>query len=151
MAIETILLGLDSESEYTDQLTEETIDLARGTGASVVVLHVFTAPGYENAIERLGIDPDSEAVSPDEVAQRLTVVRDVTSRLAETDIDYRVIGAVGESSDEITSAAETLDADRVLVGGRERSPTGKAVFGSTAQSVILSAPCPVTFVKADTE
>jgi nucleotide-binding universal stress UspA family protein len=25
------------------------------------------------------------------------------------------------------------------------------VFGSTAQKVMLSAPCPVTFVRADTE
>ncbi|PSP66736.1 universal stress protein, partial [Halobacteriales archaeon QH_6_68_27] len=43
-------------------------------------------------------------------------------------------------------AAET-DADLVVVGGRKRSPAGKAVFGSTAQEVMLESPCPVTFVR----
>jgi len=45
--------------------------------------------------------------------------------------------------------AAEVDADLVVVSGRKRTPTGKAVFGSTAQTVLLDAPCPVTFVRVE--
>lgn len=38
--------------------------------------------------------------------------------------------------------------DRIVVGLRRTSKVGKMLFGSTAQYVILHAPCPVTSVKA---
>jgi nucleotide-binding universal stress UspA family protein len=66
-------------------------------------------------------------------------------------VDYEIRGAVGDYSEQVVSVAEALEADLVLVGGRKRSPTGKAVFGSVAQEILLSAPCPVTFVRADTK
>jgi nucleotide-binding universal stress UspA family protein len=47
----------------------------------------------------------------------------------------------------VVALAEELDADLVIVGGRTRSPAGKAVFGSTAQEILLESPCPVTFVR----
>jgi nucleotide-binding universal stress UspA family protein len=47
--------------------------------------------------------------------------------------------------------ADEESADLVVVGGRKRSPTGKAIFGSTAQRVLLEADVPVTFVKARTD
>jgi nucleotide-binding universal stress UspA family protein len=45
--------------------------------------------------------------------------------------------------------ARDVDADMVVTGGRKRSPAGKAVFGSTAQKVLMNAPCPVTFVRSE--
>jgi nucleotide-binding universal stress UspA family protein len=71
--------------------------------------------------------------------------------LDEADLDVEIRGAVGKRGEEIVALAEDIDADLVIVGGSKRSPAGKAVFGSTAQKVMLDSPCPVTYVRADTK
>lgn len=145
--IETILLTVKrGDSDRLDRLTEEAIEVAQGTGARVVVATAFeTQADVDDALERLeGIDG-----TPTDVAERLGSVRRATKALAAANVDYEVTGVVGRPGEAIETLAERVGADRVFVGGRQRSPTGKAVFGSTAQQILLSAPCPVTFVRAD--
>ncbi|MBW2582853.1 MAG: universal stress protein, partial [Deltaproteobacteria bacterium] len=43
--------------------------------------------------------------------------------------------------------AKDNNIDEIIIGVRRRSKVGKMVFGSTAQYVILEAPCPVLAVK----
>lgn len=151
MALETVVLAVGpSDAERTDRLAEETIDIAGPAGATVVLGHVFTEEEYERTLDRLGFNPATEDVSPDEVAGRHATIRELVGRLDEAGVDHVIGGAVGDHGDSIVGLAEESAADLVIVGGRRRSPTGKAVFGSTAQKVMLSAPCPVTFVRADT-
>ncbi|APW97804.1 universal stress protein UspA [Halobiforma lacisalsi AJ5] len=49
----------------------------------------------------------------------------------------------GDPAETILEVADEIDADFIVMSGRERSPTGKALFGSVMQSVLLSADCPV--------
>jgi nucleotide-binding universal stress UspA family protein len=63
--------------------------------------------------------------------------------LDEAGIDYDVEESSGDPADAIVSTADELDADLIVVGGRKRSPAGKALFGSVTQSVILGANRPV--------
>lgn len=150
MSIETILLAVGpGDRNRTDALIREAINIAEPTGAEVVLLHVFSEDEYEATYERLGFDPDDETVTPDTVSERHATIRSLSDALESSDIEYRVLGAIGDKGDEIVAAATEVDADRVFVGGRERSPTGKALFGSVAQQVMLSAPCPVIFVRSD--
>jgi nucleotide-binding universal stress UspA family protein len=67
--------------------------------------------------------------------------------MEQQDIEYSIRGAVGEHSSLVLREANEQDADMVVVGGSKRSPTGKAMFGSTAQDILLNADCPVLFVK----
>jgi nucleotide-binding universal stress UspA family protein len=68
--------------------------------------------------------------------------------LADIDHDGDITTATvdGSPSGEIIDYLTDHDIDQVVIGGRRRSPTGKAVFGSITQKVTLSAPCPVTIV-----
>ena len=43
--------------------------------------------------------------------------------------------------------AEENQVEEIVIGVKRRSKVGKMVFGSTAQYVILNAPCPVVSVK----
>ncbi|WP_435197459.1 universal stress protein [Natronomonas sp. EA1] len=52
----------------------------------------------------------------------------------------------GDPSAEIVEYAHSHGADQVVIGLRKRSPTGKLVFGSTAQDILLSSRVPVVCV-----
>lgn len=150
MAIDTILLAVGpSDADRVERLAEETIDVAKPTGATVVIAHVFTDKEYEQTIDDLKFDVGAET-SADQVAGRHATVRDLAAAFDDEGVDFVVRGAVGSHGEQIVSLADEVVADRVVVGGRRRSPAGKAVFGSVAQEVMLSSPCPVTFVRSDT-
>jgi nucleotide-binding universal stress UspA family protein len=49
--------------------------------------------------------------------------------------------------EDLVEFAKNNDIDEIIIGVRKKSKVGKLVFGSTAQYVILEAPCPVLAVK----
>jgi nucleotide-binding universal stress UspA family protein len=49
--------------------------------------------------------------------------------------------------EDLVQFAEDNQIDEIIVGVRRRSKVGKLLMGSTAQHVILNAPCPVVAVK----
>jgi nucleotide-binding universal stress UspA family protein len=152
MKLETVLLAVGStDRDRTEELAETAIALAGPAGATVKLLHVFTREEYQAARDDLDIDPDSEH-TPDTVAKRYATIRDLGDALEAAGVEFTWNGRLGEEDEkgeEIVEFAEEHDVDLVVVGGRRRSPSGKAVFGSTAQAVMLNAPCPVTFVRVD--
>lgn len=56
----------------------------------------------------------------------------------------------GDPAEEILAVAAAVDADAIVMSARRRSPAGKALFGSTTQSVLVSADRPVTVTLAET-
>lgn len=147
MAIDTILLAVGQEDEdRAARLGEAAIDVASPTDAAVVLAHVFTQREFDEVIEQLQFDPQ-ENPDPSDVASRHSTTRTIAGTLDDAGVGYGIRGAVGDRGESIVDLAEDIGADRVIVGGRRRSPAGKAVFGSTAQEVMLSSPCPVTFVR----
>jgi nucleotide-binding universal stress UspA family protein len=52
-----------------------------------------------------------------------------------------------QAGEDIVLLAEENKVDEIIIGVRRRSKVGKLLFGSTAQYVILNAPCPVVSVK----
>jgi nucleotide-binding universal stress UspA family protein len=59
----------------------------------------------------------------------------------QTSVSYESAG------EDLVRFAKDSDIDEIIIGVRRRSKVGKLVFGSTAQYVILEAPCPVVAVK----
>jgi len=144
---DTVLLAVGAADETRIEELVETAEGVVDAGGTVHLLHVFDRDEYQRLLSDLGVDPDSET-TVDDVAGRHDVSRQIADLLDDRGVEVTIRGALGTEAETIVQTAEEVDADMVLVGGRRRSQTGKLVFGSTAQKVLLEADCPVTFVKA---
>ena len=51
-----------------------------------------------------------------------------------------------EAGEDIVAFANEKNVDEIIIGVKSRSNVGKLLFGSTAQTVILEADCPVVSV-----
>lgn len=145
------LTGTDADriGDFGDVVAE----VAGPAHATVHLVRPFSETGFERTVDRLDYDADSPP-DPDEVAKRSLTVREVATELRDPARNYGMpIVVHGRVDDDtgvaIVDIATEVDADRVIVGGQGRTPTGKAVFGSVAQYTLLNAPCPVTFVRGD--
>lgn len=75
---------------------------------------------------------------------------EVRRLLEESGIPFELEQLVGgrDGAEEVVAAAERLGASLIVIGLRRRTPTGKLIFGSDAQRILLDAHCQVLAVKA---
>lgn len=147
MALETLVVAVGpNDNTRTDELTEAVLDVAVPTDASVVLLHAFSERAYEEGIEEAGFDPE-ESPSADELAERLEGIDLLSEALEAAEISYEVRGEIGAEGETILQTTEAVDGDLLYISGRKRSPTGKAVFGSTSHRIMMNSSCPVLFVR----
>jgi len=76
-------------------------------------------------------------------ATRVGSVRHATEYMEEHGVDVDVIDESGDTAEFILREADDRAVDAIVLGGRKRSPAGKAIFGSVTQSVILNTDIPV--------
>ena len=139
----TILAAVD-RSDRSEYVVREAAALADAFGSDLHVLHVLSVGEFVD-LERTSVKSTNEVLDMDEVRN---VAANIAAEAAkELDRDHDSVGLVGDAEDEIVRYAEELDAEYIVMSPRKRSPTGKALFGSVAQSVIISASCPVVTVR----
>lgn len=149
LEFETILLAVGPHDEDSvERLAETVAQVALPTDATVVLTHVFTGQEFRETATALDY-PDADASMVDEILGRHETVKHFEELFDELGVDWELRGIVDDIAEGIISLAKELDADRIVVSGRRRSPAGKAVFGSVSQEVLLNAPCPVTYVHED--
>ena len=64
-----------------------------------------------------------------------------------TSYETRLLISSRSSGENLVWFAELLNVAEIIIGVRKRSKVSKLLMGSTAQHVILNAPCPVVSVK----
>ncbi|AGB38859.1 universal stress protein [Natronococcus occultus] len=119
------------ESEKLAEKFSDTIHVVHAAKRSTVIDSAFSDDSDVDPSDR----PDSrlreEAKKPaEEVANSISV-------------QHEVIGLVGEPAQKIVEYADKKDARYIVVSPRKQSRTGKVLFGSTAQSILLNSTCPV--------
>lgn len=121
-----VVIGVDDNEDRAMACAQAVADLPGDASEKLVtVIHSFT-------------DNPSGAS-----ASQLASVRHVTDFLEERDMKVEVAESSGDPADQLLDVAREEDADLIVVAGRKRSPTGKALFGSVTQSVILNTERPV--------
>lgn len=133
-----------TRAEYT---VDEAAQLARAFDDSLHIVHALTRSEFVE----LG-KTNAQAGDPLDMDQiRIAAAEMVEEAISNKEIQYEAVGLVGNPADQIVEYASNKDARYIVVSPRKRSPTGKVVFGSFAQSVLLEASCPVvTCIKENT-
>lgn len=138
----SVLIAVD-RNDNSERLIREGKRLADQFGVGIEVIHVMTRDEFVD-LERTSVSETDEAVSPEEVR---SVAAEVAEEEAEGLLDeFEAVGRVGKPAAEVVSYAQKIDAEYIVVGIRKRSAVGKAVFGSTAQSILTNSDRPVVVV-----
>jgi nucleotide-binding universal stress UspA family protein len=149
MTTQTIVVGAGPEDENRiSQLVDAVERLSALPAAEVVLAHVYDEDDADVVGDMLDIEPTDQS-QLDRAVTHHSSIRRLRQQLSERGIDHTSRGMIGEPAAELTALARDSDAEFLVIAGRKRSPTGKAVFGSTAQDILLSAPCPVVFVRSE--
>ncbi|MCU4744764.1 universal stress protein [Halobacteria archaeon AArc-m2/3/4] len=138
-------LVVTDPSDRAPELIREAGERAADAGVPLCVLTVVSQDEFEKDSEVLGKIARTERtdyeLSPAEYAEEVaqTAVSDLLSDLEiETETIGRGVGDDKERADAILEVAAENDCDYIFMVGRRRSPTGKVLFGDTAQKVILN-------------
>jgi nucleotide-binding universal stress UspA family protein len=114
---------------------EEAVTQARYRGATLAVLHMADSALDADTAEayRLGVSDEIDRVLGPDAG-------------VEWELYLRTGGPdIGE---EVVALSDEVGAELLVIGARRRSPVGKALLGSVAQTIILQANVPVLVVKA---
>lgn len=120
-------------------------DEGRATAQADTVVELPNAPADVRATLLHVFEENPEGGS----VHQVSAVRRAADRLEEAGVEFAYHESSGDPATTILEVARERDVDLVCVSGRKRSPTGKVLFGSVTQSVILSADRPVLCVNSD--
>ena len=112
---------------------DRAIEEAKLRGARLVVLNVSRGDALVDS--RFASSSDWEAVK---------------AKLEASGVEHEVAQTVEarDPADQLLRVAEETNAELIVIGLRRRTPVGKLIMGSAAQTVLLDADAPVLAVKA---
>jgi nucleotide-binding universal stress UspA family protein len=128
-----ILVGYDGS-----KVAEDAVKLAQKYGhAFKADIHIMTSLEQSPELKKEDIDKAESKLEK----LRTSFKSDGIPCETQPSVSYQSPG------EDLVRFAKENDIDEIIIGVRRRSKVGKLVFGSTAQYVILEAPCPVVTVK----
>ena len=135
-----IVAAVDS-SEKASKVVMQANELAEKYDDSVHIVHVMRK---SEVIESKETDIGAEETTDMNVMR--TAASEVGLNMLDghpTTVETEVRGLIGNPADKIVQYADEQNARYVIVSPKRRSQTGKILFGSVAQSILLNVACPV--------
>jgi len=145
----TIVAGIDSSACSSTVLIRAS-ELAKDLGEPLHAVHVLQRAEFASVLEK---EVDEQALTENYEVRRIG--EEIVERTAKQSPSFHnndaieVVVRVGDPAEELATYADEVNAQYLVVGGRRRSPTGKALFGSVTQQVMFDAVMPVINVPLD--
>jgi nucleotide-binding universal stress UspA family protein len=146
MNIRSILLPTDF-SRCAESALPYAAWLARQTKARLVCLHVV-----ETMLPPVGYAAVAEPMPVVDIGGQLeeSATRELPKLGAREEcagLDVEEVLVHGDAAGEIVRVAKERDIDLIVISSHGRTGWGRMIFGSTAESVVRHAHCPVLVVK----
>ena len=142
MTYRTIVVGTDG-SDSAERAVEQSVDLAASDGSRLVIVTAYARTDAKPD-ERAPADVRWMMADPNEAERH---ARRARSLAAEHGVGDVVVQALeGDPADELLEAADTFDADLIVVGSVGLTGSTRFLLGSVASSVLHHAPCDVLVV-----
>jgi nucleotide-binding universal stress UspA family protein len=134
------ILAVINDIERSKRAVRIGYDLATRYDDTLTALYVIPQEDYEEHREdHQDITLDQEQESAERFALEF-----IQETIEDVDMDLiEPLGQVGDVADEVLREADRIDPRYLVISGRRRSRVGKALFGDTAQEILLNANCPV--------
>ncbi|MFO7749034.1 MAG: universal stress protein [Desulfobacteraceae bacterium] len=140
MKLEKILNPVDG-SNHSVRATEYAVDLAKITGASIVLLHchrkfpiILAEPHFQNAINTI-------------MKESNHLIQPFVEILEKSGVSFETRILEGSAGRLIPEAAAIEKADIIVMGSRGCSDLEGLIIGSIAHKVLHGAVCPVLVIK----
>jgi len=137
-----VIIAAVDRSERAKKAVREAAVLAEQFGDVVHVVHVLSQSEFVD-LEQTEVQKTGRAIDMDRIRDHAAKLAKRATEDVETDAALEYVGLVGNAADKVLGYAADNDARYVVVGPRKKSPTGKVLFGSTSQEILLNADCPV--------
>ena len=142
--LETILLATDG-SPASEGASEEAIDLAVQVEARLLVVSVLGAASRPSEAAT-----DSGSVA-DSRASLTAQAQAIVQRAKAAGADATFLVWEGDPGEAIVAAADSENADLIVVGSHGRSGVSRFFIGSVSDFVVRHAHCPVMVVRGKLE
>jgi nucleotide-binding universal stress UspA family protein len=143
--IETILLATDG-SPASEGASDEAIDLAVQVGARLLVVSVLGGAGSRPAGST--VETSGPADSRDSLTNKAQAL---VQRAKAAGCDATFLVWDGDPGEAIVAAADSENADLIVVGSHGRSGVSRFLIGSVSDFVVRHAHCPVMVVRGRLE
>ncbi len=129
-----LIVGYKSGTTQAENLLELALKRAQLFNATVSIVTIMAE----------GMEKDQERITKAEADLEMAKMHFDRKKIAcETHLLIRGI----DPADDLVNFAKETQADEIIIGVKNRTRVGKLLLGSTAQAVILNAPCPVVSIK----
>ncbi len=142
MTYRTIVVGTDGSSS-AERAVQQSIDLAAADSARLVIVTAFDRTDAKPD-DRIPEDVRWLATDPNEAERHARHGRQLAAEKGVKDVVVQALE--GDPAHELLEAADTFDADLIVVGSVGLTGSARYLLGSVASSVLHHAPCDVLVV-----